>query len=434
MKRLFILAFLNIMIICPLLASNDHPITLWNKYKTLIIIVAVFFLLIVIIVTALISNITQKRVILKKLLKSDEQLYRISNNLVNGFIYQVDTGIDGFSRKFKYISKNTLQILGISDEKIYKDANELYRLLHPDDLIKLKELEKDAFENKNILNFDGRIILDNGVTKWFQLTSIPHQSENGHILWDGLAMDIGTLKKIEYDLNIAKQKAEESTKLIASFLTNLSHEIRTPMNGLLGFMDLLRAKDIPTEDQETYITNYKLSALRFLNTLDDIVLMSEIEAKRTNFNIYPINISFIMDQIFTTYQGEAQEKGLVLIWNKTDQNENDILETDFEKLMIIISKLIQNSIKFTNHGYIEFGYYKEIDLFHFYVKDSGTGIPEHALDSIFNSFIQADMNMNRMHEGIGLGLSIAKALVEKLGGKIWSESIENKQTTFHFTL
>jgi signal transduction histidine kinase len=99
-----------------------------------------------------------------------------------------------------------------------------------------------------------------------------------------------------------------------------------------------------------------------------------------------------------------------------------------------MSKLIQNSIKFTKKGFIEFGYYKENNHFHFYVKDSGIGIPEHALESIFNNFIQADMNRTRIHEGIGLGLSIAKALVEKLGGTIWIESIENEYTTFHFTL
>lgn len=434
MKRLLILAFLNIMILCPLLGSNDHPITLWNKYKTLFIIVAFFFLLIVIIVTALISNITQKRVILKKLLKRDAQLYRISNNLVNGFIYQVDIGIAGNERKFTYISNNTFQILGISNDRIYKDAFELYRLLHPDDLIKLQELEKEAFENKKILIFDGRIILENGTTKWFQLTSIPHKSENGHILWDGLAMDIGHLKKIESDLIIAKDKAEESTKLIASFLTNLGHEIRTPMNGILGFMDLLRVKDIPLTDQEIYITNYKLSALRFLNTLDDIVLMSEIEADRTTLNRNKTNIPFLMDQLLSTFQKEANDKGLDLIWNKPDPIELDTFETDSEKLIIIFSKLIQNSIKFTKEGFVEFGYNKEDDHYHFYVKDTGKGIPEHVFDSVFESFIQADMNITRVHEGMGLGLSIAKALIEKLGGNIWIESVENRFSIFHFTL
>lgn len=438
MKRLLILAFLHIMIMTPLMGANNQmdliTLTLWGKYKTLFLIVFILFVLIIIIVTVLISNIIQKKNILKKLLKSEAQLRSISDNLVNGFIYQVDTGIDDSFRKITYISNNTLEILGVSNEKIYKDAHQLYRLIHPKDLIKLKELEKDAFLNKKTLSFDGRIILDNGSTKWFQLTSIPHQTEIGNILWDGLAMDIGDLKKIESDLIIAKEKAEESTKLIASFLTNLGHEIRTPMNGILGFMDLLRDKNIPLEDQEIYLSNYKQSAYRFLNTLDDIVLMSEIEADRTTLNINQTSIPFVMDQLLTTFQNEANDKGLALIWNKHEPFDHDTIETDYEKIVIILSKLIQNSIKFTTEGSIEFGYFKEDDQFHFYVKDSGKGIPEHALDSIFKSFIQADMNMTRIHEGIGLGLSIAKALVEKLGGKIWIESIENQYSTFHFTL
>lgn len=438
MKRIFILVFLYIMSSILLFGMNDQlgivPLTVWEKYKSLFIIGFIFFILLLIIVTVLISNIVQKKSILKKLIKREAQLHSISDNLVDGFIYQVDTGIDDSCRKFTYISNNTYQILGVTKDQIYNNAFELYRLLLPEDLVKLQQLEKEAFLNKNILNFNGQIILDNGIKKWFQLTSIPHVSDNGHVLWDGLAVDVCKLKEIENELIIAKEKAEESTKLISSFLTNLSHEIRTPMNGLLGFMDLLRAKEIPSEDKEIYITNYKQSAMRFLNTLDDIVLMSEIEANRTTFNYNQINISFILDQIVSTFQKEANDKGLDLIWNKSNANDHDMIDSDYEKILIILTKLIENSIKFTNSGYIEFGYSKEINHYHFYVKDTGTGIPEHALDSIFKSFTQADMNMNRMHEGIGLGLSITKALVEKLGGRIWSDSIENENTIFHFTI
>lgn len=250
----------------------------------------------------------------------------------------------------------------------------------------------------------------------------------------GTHIDITHKKTAEKELIKAKEKAIESDRLKSAFLSNMSHEIRTPMNGILGFIDLLKNAELNSETQNYYIDIVKQSGERLLNTINDIIELSKIEAGETPFHETSICVDELMYFFHVFFSPQAEKKGLKLIYNPNPANKNIIIKTDRTKLESILTNLIKNALKFTSHGGIEFGFGEEGKKLAFYVKDTGKGITKDKLDIIFERFVQANLNINRGHEGSGLGLSIAKAYTKMLGGEIWVTSEENKGSSFQFTI
>jgi len=228
-------------------------------------------------------------------------------------------------------------------------------------------------------------------------------------------------KQSENALKRALEKATESDKLKSAFLQNISHEIRTPMNGLLGFTSLLKNSDLSGEEQQEYVDIIMESGGRLLNTLDDIMNISMIETGQITTINSEFNVNKELEQQFELHKDDTIEKSLELVI-KPDKSKNEIiLETDYDKFNSILSYLIRNAIKYTFKGKIEIGFNERIDHIEFYVKDSGIGIPNDRMEAIFDIFVQADLTEVKAKEGSGLGLSITKAYVEILGGKIWAE-------------
>ena len=240
------------------------------------------------------------------------------------------------------------------------------------------------------------------------------------------------------ELLIAKERAEESDKLKSAFLANMSHEIRTPMNGILGFADLLKEPNLTGEMQQKYIEIIEKSGLRMLNIINNIVDISKIEAGMMNPCFKNLNVNEKIEFIYHFFIPETERKGIKLYINKTLPTKDAIIKSDGEKLFSILTNLVKNAIKYTQKGLIEIGYFlkndKEPAELEFYVKDTGIGIPEDRQNAIFGSFIQADISDIKAHQGAGLGLSISKAYVEMLNGKIWLESEVDKGSVFYFTL
>jgi signal transduction histidine kinase len=236
------------------------------------------------------------------------------------------------------------------------------------------------------------------------------------------------------DLTIAKEKAEESDRLKSAFLANMSHEIRTPMNGILGFTDLLLNPDLNSEEKKAFIKIVHQSGQRMLNTVDDIVEISKIEAGLVNVIEKETDINESVEELTRFFQLEAEKKGLSLILGKLLPVENKKLMTDQTKLDSILTNLIKNAIKYTDSGIINVGCSQKGTEIEFYIKDTGIGIPTHRREAVFNRFEQADIEDKRAFQGSGLGLAISKSYIEMLGGKIWVESEEGKGSTFYFTL
>ena len=242
------------------------------------------------------------------------------------------------------------------------------------------------------------------------------------------------LEKINIELNIAKEEAEKSNRLKSAFLRNMSHEIRTPMNAILGFCDLLKEPCFTPREQQEYINLIRESGKRMLNTVHSLMEISMIESGLSQLSFSEINIAELLSSVFALFKPEAEKKGLQMVLHNYPSNQERTLITDKEKLLKILTYLIKNAVKFTHTGSIELGYSEQPDGFRFYVKDAGIGIPKDKQEAIFDYFVQADLMDTKVYEGNGLGLSISKAFVEMLGGKIWVESKEGAGSQFYFTI
>jgi PAS domain S-box-containing protein len=274
---------------------------------------------------------------------------------------------------------------------------------------------------------------------------IKFNSDNQPVLMVGTIQDISERKKAEEELIIAKEKAEESDRLKSAFLANMSHEIRTPMNGILGFAGLLKESRLTGEEQQEYIGIIEKSGARMLNIINDIITISKVESGQMKISFSPTNVNEQIDYIYTFFKPEAEQKGIRLLFKKTLPTKDVIIKTDKEKVYAILMNLVKNAIKYCDKGVIELGYHlikhdgsrgeaTEPAELEFFVKDTGIGIPKDRQEAIFDRFVQADIADKRAYQGAGLGLSISKAYVKMLGGKIRVESEDGKGSVFYFTI
>lgn len=250
----------------------------------------------------------------------------------------------------------------------------------------------------------------------------------------GVAIDITEQKKTEQVLIKLKEKAEESDHLKSAFLANMSHEIRTPMNSILGFASLLKDTEPGGKEQQTYIDIIEESSARLLNLINDLIVISKVDSGQIELSFSDVNVNEMFGFVYSLFKVEADQKGIefTVAYNLTDMDSEII--TDREKLFTILSNIIKNSIKYTPSGSITFGCHLKNDRYEFFVQDTGIGIPAEKLEVVFDRFIQADISLSRSFEGAGLGLSISKAFVEKLGGEIWLTSEVGVGTCFYFTI
>ncbi len=275
----------------------------------------------------------------------------------------------------------------------------------------------------------------NGDFYWEEAIISPIQDEHGEIThFVAVKEDITERKKLMEDLVIAKEKAEESDRLKSAFLANMSHEIRTPMNGILGFTGLLRDPDLSSEKVEKYIEIIHLSGQRMLNTVNDIVEISKIEAGIVSIDYEQGNLKERVEEIVRFFYPETKEKGISLTLDDQCFDDTLAINTDLRKFDAILINLIKNAVKFTKKGEIQVGCARRASVIEFYVKDSGIGIPKSMQAAVFRRFEQADSSRTRSFEGSGLGLAISKSYIELLGGKIWVVSKEGAGSTFYFTL
>ena len=239
-------------------------------------------------------------------------------------------------------------------------------------------------------------------------------------------------------LKEAKQRAEEADELKTSFLCNISHEIRTPLNAIIGFSSLMNEPDMDQKDRDEYFKIIKSRSDDLLRIINDILDISKIESNQMQIRMTEGSLKDMMDDLFEYYRinslGENKKEIVFTLQYEVEDKYNYIL-TDFVRVRQVLTNLLNNSIKFTHGGRIEFGCTLTDDNFiQFYVADTGIGIPEDKLEKIFERFRQLDISISRKYEGTGLGLSISKGILALLEGDIWVESKLNEGSIFYFTI
>jgi PAS domain S-box-containing protein len=340
------------------------------------------------------------------------------------------------AKDFIILKANTAfcDMIGYSDEELKSFT--FRNFTHPDyiekdeaSLIRLVAREIPIYHTeKKYIRKDNSVI-------WGSTTvSIIRNNRGEAQFFLAMVEDITSRKKTETELVQAKEKAEESDRLKTAFLHNVSHEIRTPMNAILGFSTLLQEPDTSAEEQNQYIDIISQSSNQLLSIINDIVDIANVESGQVKMNFSAINLNSVLRSLNEQFNYSGNELKIPIYLTTGLSDDEASLRTDSTKLIQVISNLLNNSLKFTKSGRIDFGYTRKAGFIEFTVRDTGIGIPADHVDKIFDRFYQVNAAKSRQVGGTGLGLSICKAYVELLGGNINVESEPGKGTKFTFTI
>jgi len=275
-----------------------------------------------------------------------------------------------------------------------------------------------------------------GENQWYAFSVSPVFNRHGDVAHLILVFNnITERKESEKQMVIAKTKAEESDRLKTAFLSNLSHEIRTPLNAILGFSSLLNNSTISYEEKLDIPNQLLRHSNELLDLINDLIDISSIETNQLTIKKRECKLNETLQNVFSEFIEHNNASRLKTYLKLGVAEESFTILTDPDRLAQIVKHLLSNALKFTSKGFIELGYtFRDPSTLLFYVIDTGVGLLEKEKDIIFNPFRQADDSTTRCYSGLGLGLAIARNVVERLGGKIWVNSSKNEGSTFFFTL
>lgn len=239
-------------------------------------------------------------------------------------------------------------------------------------------------------------------------------------------------------LQTALAKAEEADRLKTAFLANMSHEIRTPMNAIIGFTGMLNDPDISLREKAEFVKLIHKSGNTLIHLIDDIIDISKIEADQLKLSIVPCALHELISEVVLIHREEQKigdYPGVMIVSEYKLSNPKLVINTDPVRLRQVLDNLVSNARKFTESGTIAVGVEDYVNnRLLFYVKDTGIGIHNSDLENIFDRFRKSETNKTKLYRGAGLGLAICRSLVNKLGGEIWVNSVQNLGSEFYFTI
>lgn len=245
-------------------------------------------------------------------------------------------------------------------------------------------------------------------------------------------------KRIKELEALLASKGEEIQRMRTVFLANISHEIRTPMNSIIGFSNLLASEDLTNDQRDLYLKYINSSSDHLLNLIENLIDMAMLESGQIDIHEDDCSLNDLFDELYALFNREKHRRekhSIALLMDKPMTKNRLLIRTDPLRLKQIISNLVSNSMKFTDKGVIVIGYdISDKQFVKFFVKDSGRGITMDDKQQVFESFNREDSPPSADNGGIGIGLSIAKGLIELMGGEIWVEPNVSRGSVFAFTL
>jgi len=357
--------------------------------------------------------------------KSEEKYRKIFENIQDVY-YQIDS--DGVIIE---MSPSIYKISGFKrEELIGKQSEDFYE--DPEFRNVLLELLAEKHE---VWDFEIRLRTKTGELRWASVNVHLLLDENSRPIGiEGSMRDIEGRKKMEADLLLAIEKAKGSDRLKTAFLQNISHEIRTPLNAIVGFTNLLCKSVYSPEKSASFANVITHSSQQLLSIIDSIVLMANIESGQENINEKSFGLKATFRLLFEQFLSKADSRKIILTVEPLPEGDEIYISADETKFIQVLVNLIDNALKFTEGGVVLFGYTLKEEEIEFFVKDTGMGIPADMQKIIFERFSKLDNPSGSNAGGSGLGLSISKAYVELMGGRIWVESEVGKGSSFYFTI
>ena len=374
--------------------------------------------------------------------KRIEEALRIKDWAIESAINAI--AISDLSGNLKYVNPAFLKLWGYSsqEEVLVKSPMSFWHVIGNEANSLDTLLVQGSWSGEMVAQSKDGLLFDVQIEAWMVLDSKGRPNS----LLASFA-DVTERKKMITSLEEALIKAESGNSLKTAFMNNISHEIRTPLNAIIGFSNLITMPEISDEEKIEYFTHLETSSHRLLSTITNYMDISLIASGNMELHRNSIDPYFLFHHLYAQFQPFCDNKNLVLQLAIPDKTEGIVFYSDEGLLIKIMSHLLNNAIKFTNHGEITFGYtIKQSDRkasatlegqateIGFFVRDTGIGIRQEALSMVFESFKQEEFSYNRGFEGSGLGLSIAQGLVQLLGGEIHLESVKGSGSDFSFSL
>jgi len=370
----------------------------------------------------------QKEIIAREHYESDK-FFKI-------LLQSANDGISYYDKDWnlKFSNSAFYSIIGYDRESYHNENPDLF--LHPDDHdYPQKRLE--ALKHNGFHECELRLRHKGGYYVNMLSRSVTIRDEFGGIMGAlTISRDITKMKEVYEDLVKANIEAETSNRLKSSFLANISHEIRTPLNSVVGFSNLLLSEDLTSEAKEEYIEHINHNSEKLLQIIGDIIDLSRLESSQIEINYEESSIHDIVHEVVNEARQQIRrnEKSIMLdVKNGLGEN-SDLIFTDKIWLKRVLCHLMDNAVKFTLDGAVDISYYRENDELFFKIKDTGIGINKENLSRIFEQFRQEIDGHHRPFEGLGIGLTLAKEVVERMGGRIDVESEKGVGSIFTFSI
>jgi PAS domain S-box-containing protein len=375
------------------------------------------------------SDLAIQKEVIKREHYESEQFYAM-------LVQSANDGISFYDRdcNLKYANSAFYSMIGHSVDS-YNSLNQL-DFVHPDDQDYNTKREQ-ALVSQGYFESELRIRHAEGYYISLSTRSVTVRNDKNEVLGAlTISRDITRLKQVHEELIKANIEAETSNRLKSSFLANISHEIRTPLNSVVGFSNLLLANDIPNSVKEEYIENINHNSEKLLQIIGDIIDLSRLESSQIEITYEEASLSSIVNEIIEEARQviRRNEKSIILNVKNHFEDNGDLIFTDRIWLKRVLNHLMDNAIKFTLDGSVEFSYSRENDNILFKITDTGIGINKENLGRIFEEFRQEIDGHHRPFEGLGIGLTLAKEVIERMGGKIFVQSEKGIGSEFSFSI